>query len=119
VLSDIVKRRSFRANAGIEVVLTFDRRRSAHSPNVFRVGDFLRKQGFETRTTSVDDASPLIVGSILKQSKVGLSESVFVRSNANSIGPHAFCCYGIRRECRGGNLSACGVGIDNESDQVE
>jgi hypothetical protein len=50
VLSDIVKRRSFRATQ--VTLVTCDR---AYS-RCFRVGDFLRKQEFETRMTSVSDA---------------------------------------------------------------
>ena len=50
VLSDIVKRRSFRATQ--VTLVTCDR---AYS-RCFRVGDFLRKQEFETRLTSVSDA---------------------------------------------------------------
>jgi len=56
VLSDIVKRRSFRANAGIEGRVDFRSSAFRALSKCRPRRRFLRKQEFETRTASVDDA---------------------------------------------------------------
>ena len=110
VLSDIVKRRSFRANvcdAGRHVL---------RAPNDMRMKLRLMKLELKSCVQSAK-LDRLVVGSILKQEMVFLISvrSVRTMSSFPASGRYISCCWDSPRIP---STNGRGMGIDNESDQV-